>query len=72
MLPVCHGFGGKVPSYGEWKAGHQGEELYCIYIWSLCGEVLLEEWESVCQTEYNCVSVGTYLIGSGFFIGSQN
>ena len=31
MVPVCHGFGGKVPSYGEWKVGHQGEELYCIY-----------------------------------------
>ena len=30
MLPVCHGFGGKVPSYGEWKAGHQEEGLYCI------------------------------------------
>ena len=38
MLPVCHGFGGKVPSYGEWKAGHQEEGLYCIYMWSLCGE----------------------------------
>ena len=24
--------GGKVPSYGEWKAGHQEEGLYCIYI----------------------------------------
>ena len=39
MLPVCHGFGGKVPSYGEWKAGHQEEGLYYIYMWSLCGEV---------------------------------
>ena len=38
MLPVCHGFGGKVPSYGEWKAGHQEEGLYCIYMWNLCGE----------------------------------
>ena len=32
MLPVCHGFGGKVPSYGEWEAGHQEEGLYCIYM----------------------------------------
>ena len=69
MVPVCHGFGGKVPSYGEWKAGHQGGELYCIYIWSLCGE---GELESVCQTGYNCLSVSTYLIGSGFYLGSQN
>ena len=23
--------GGKVPSYGEWKAGHQEVGLYCIY-----------------------------------------
>ena len=32
MLPVCHGFGGKVPSYEEWKAGHQEEGLYYIYM----------------------------------------
>ena len=45
MLPVCHGFGGKVPSYGEWKAGHQEEGLYCIYMWSVCGEVGRAEGE---------------------------
>ena len=38
--------GGKVPSYGEWKAGHQEEGLYCIYMWSLCGEVWRAEGEA--------------------------
>ena len=37
--------GGKVPSYGEWKAGHQEEGLYCIYMWSMCGEVRRAEGE---------------------------
>ena len=30
--------GGKVPSYGEGKAGQQEEGLYYIYMWSVCGE----------------------------------
>ena len=69
MVPVCHGFGGKIPSYGEWKAGHQGGGavlyIYLELVWR-------RELESVCQTGYNCLSVSTYLIGSGFYLGSQN
>ena len=46
MVSVCHGFGGKVPSYGEWKAGHQGGGAV-LYIY--LGEVLgkgadVEKW----------------------------
>ena len=52
MVPVCHGFGGKVPSYGEWKAGHQGEELYCIYL-GACVEKF--SWRSGSL----CVRLGT-------------
>ena len=56
MVPVCHGFGGKVPSYGEWKAEHQGEELYCIYMWSLCGVggvgVCVSDWVQLCVSQY--------------------
>ena len=45
MGPVCHGFGGKVPSYGEWKAGHRGEELYCIYLGEVLGKGAdVEKW----------------------------
>ena len=43
---------------------------YVELVWRSLEEA--EELESVCQTGYNCVSVSTYLIGSGFFIGSQN
>ena len=52
------------------EGGTSGGRSCTVYICGACVEK--QELESVCQTEYNCVSVGTYLIGSGFFIGSQN
>ena len=48
-----------------------GAVLY-IYLELVWRSLEAGELESGCQTEYNCVSVGTYLIGSGFLIGSQN
>ena len=52
------------------EGGTSGGRSCTVYIFG--ADVKSKEWESVCQTEYNCVSVSTYLIGSGFFIGSQN
>ena len=53
----------------EWKAGHQGGGAVLYIYLELVWRVGVE---SVCQTGYNCVSVSTYLIGSGFYLGSQN
>ena len=63
------GLEGKFHPMGSGRRDIRGRSC-TVYILGACVES--EEWESVCQTEYNCVSVSTYLIGSGFFIGSQN
>ena len=52
------------------EGGTSGGRSCTVYICGACVES--EELESVCQTEYNCVSVGTYLIGSGVCRVSQN
>ena len=48
MVPVCHGFGGKVPSYGEWKAGHQGGGavlyIYLELVWRSGVGVCVSDW----------------------------
>ena len=52
------------------EGGTSGGRSCTVFIFGACVESLV--WESVCQTGYNCLSVSTYLIGSGFFLGSQN
>ena len=65
-------FEGKFHPMGSGRRDIRGRSC-TVYIFGACVEKLgVEELESVCQTGYNCVSVSTYLIGSGFFIGSQN